>query len=260
MDETLIRELVARIMADPRFQKLLPPAGPTVAGMKTEVLVIVENEEGLQALPDIQRRWNSCCSLQLCVAGPVNVPTASLPQISCEQAMVGRRWARLLVPVCSGRQLTQIAMGLRLDKLCDMVAWAVLQGIPVEIGRFDFGFTAQTPPAYRRVLEAYIQQVAAYGIVAGDVVPAAVLPVSSPPAPILPTPMPWSFGEPVIPVEPETRADMTYDKRLMTEKEAILLPENAVLRLPRATVLTPSAMDVLKKQKVQVYREGVRFL
>ena len=60
--------------------------------------------------------------------------------------------------------------------------------------------------------------------------------------------------------EPETRAAIRYEKNLMTEKEAILLPEYAVLMLNKAVVLTPSAIDTLKRQKVQVYKEGVRFL
>jgi hypothetical protein len=79
-------------------------------------------------------------------------------------------------------------------------------------------------------------------------------------APAGPDLMPWSFGEPVIAVEPEHRADVSYEKNLMTEKEAILIPECSILRIARATVLTPSAIDTLKRQKVQVYREGARYL
>ena len=56
------------------------------------------------------------------------------------------------------------------------------------------------------------------------------------------------------------RPDVPFDKKLMTEKEAVLLPEQAVLNLKRATILTPAAIDVLKQLRVQVYREGVRFL
>ncbi len=56
------------------------------------------------------------------------------------------------------------------------------------------------------------------------------------------------------------RPEVPFDKKLMTEKEAVLLPEQAVLNLKRATILTPAAIDVLKQMRVQVYREGVRFL
>lgn len=260
MDEALVKELVARILTDPRLQALMAPTQTPAAGMKTKALIVVENEAGLQALPEVQRRWGSCCSLQLCIAGPVHVPTATLPQISCDQALTESGWSRILVPVCSGRQLTQIALGLQNDKLSDMIGHAILQGIPVEIGQVDFGFTDRTPAAYRQLLESYLTQVAAFGV---TVKCTAVVETPGPVpvvAPALPALMPWSFGEPVIAAEPENRADMTYEKNLMTEKEAILLPEYAVLRLSRSTVLTPSAIDTLKRQKTQVYREGVRYL
>lgn len=261
MDEALVRELVARILADPRFGSLLTGGEPTAPAVKPAALVIVENSEGLQALPEIQRRLSACCALQLCVAGTVHAPTATLPQVSCEQAMVDPRWSRILLPVCSGRQLVQIATGLRTDKVCDMVAQALLHGIPVELGRVDFGFTPQTPAAYRQLLEGYLKQVSPYGVTlsalpaASSVAPAVV---ASKPTPA--TPLPWTFGEPVVQKEPETRSDMIYDKNLMTEKEAMLFPEHALVQLRRATVLTPSAIDTLKRQKVQVYREGVRVL
>lgn len=260
MDEALIREVVAKLLADSRFQAMLTPVQPTTTAMKTKVLILVENEIGLQALPELQRRWSGCCLLQLCVAGPVNVPTATLPQISCEQALQEAGWSRILVPVCSGRQLTQIAIGMRNDKVCDMIGHAILQGIPVEIGRVDFGFTDRTPAAYRQLLEGYLTQVAAYGVTVGAAETLPALAAGTLAVPVLPPQMPWSFGEPVVSMEPENRAEMTYDKNLMTEKEAILLPEFAVLRLARSTVLTPSAIDTLKRQKVQVYREGVRYL
>ena len=261
MDEALVRELVARILADPRFGALRTGTHPAAPGVKAPALVIVENSEGLQALPEILRRWNHCFSIQLCVAGPVHVPTANLPQISWEQAMKEPCWGKVFVPVCSGRQLAQIATGICADKVCDMVAQAILHGIPVEIGRVDFGFTAQTPAAYRQMMESYLTQVEAYGASISEVsdakTTASVLPELGP---VLAAPMPWTFGEPVVQQEPEIRADITYDKKLMTEKEAILLPEHAVVQLSRETVLTPSAIDTLKRQKMQVYREGVRYL
>ena len=261
MDEALVRELVARILADPRFGSLLSGSAPATPTVKSAALVIVENNEGLQALPEIQRHWSACCSLQLCVAGPVHVPTATLPQISCEQAMMDPHWGKIIVPVCSGRQLAHIATGLGTDKLCDMISRAIIHGIPVEIGRVEFGFTAQTPAAYRQMMEAYLTQVAAYGVSIGKVSETKInAPAVCEPTPVLASPMPWTFGEPVAQKEPETRADVTYDKKLMTEREAMLFPEHAVVQLSRATVLTPSAIDTMKRQKVQLYREGVRYL
>ncbi len=258
MDENVLREVIARIMADPRLQPLLTAATAKSSAQKQNWLVVIENEAGLRALPQIQKQWSSCAELQLCVAGPISVPSASLPQISCENATGRIDWGRILLPVCSAQQLGEVVRGFRRDKVTDLIAWAVLQGIPVEIGYIEYGFSEKTPDAYRRLLEGYVEQAAAYGVTIskGSICPEPTLVDSNQ----LATPLPWSFGEPVHSAEPETRSAVRYEKNLMTEKEAILLPEHAVLMLNKSVVLTPSAIDTLKRQKVQVYKEGVRFL
>jgi hypothetical protein len=258
MDENVLREVIARIMADPRLQPLLTAATAKSSAQKQNCLVVIENEAGLRALPEIQKQWSSCAELQLCVAGQVSVPSASLPQISCENATGRIDWGRILLPVCSAQQVGEVVRGFRRDKVTDLIAWAVLQGIPVEIGYIEYGFSEKTPDAYRRLLEGYVEQAAAYGVTIskGSICPEPAMVSSSQ----LASPLPWSFGEPVHSAEPETRSAVRYEKNLMTEKEAILLPEYAVLLLNKLTVLTPSAIDALKRQKVQVYKEGVRFL
>ena len=177
--------------------------------------------------------------------------------------MAAPKWARIFLPVCAGRQLAQIAAGLSQDKVTELAAWAILQGIPVEIGRVDYGFGEKTPAAYRAMLTGYEQQVAAYGvsIVGACAPPAEALPQPVPPP--RPQELPWSFGEPVgarAPKAPDMRPTVSFDERLMTEKDAILLPRHAVLLIAKGTVLTPSAIDIVKKQKVEVFREGVRYL
>ena len=254
MDETVLREIIARIMSDPRLQPLLA-AGATKN--KETSLIVIENEAGLRALPEIQKRWGCCSELQLCLAGPVSHTAATMPQISCEQAMQFTTWSRIIIPFCSAPQLGEIALGFHHGKVTELAAWAILQGIPVEIGCVEYGFTAKTPEAYRRRLEGYAEQVAAYGVKIGDMQPSQPAAQNVQP---LPPSLPWTFGEPVHSPEPESRSSIAFEKILMTEKEAILLPEHAVLTLKKSTVLTPSAIDVLKRQKVQVYKEGVRFL
>jgi hypothetical protein len=258
MDENVLREVIARIMADPRLQPLLAAATAKSSAQKHNCLVVIENAAGLCALPEIQKQWSSCAELQLCVAGPISVPSASLPQISCENATDRTDWGHILLPVCSAQQLGEVVCGFRRDKVTDLIAWAILQGIPVEIGYIEYGFSEKTPDAYRRLLEGYVEKAAAYGVTIskGSICPAPAVVISNQ----LASPLPWSFGEPVHSTEPETRSAVRYEKNLMTEKEAILLPEHAVLMLNKSTVLTPSAIDTLKRQKVQVYKEGVRFL
>ncbi len=262
VDEALVKELVARILTDPRFQALLTPAQPIGSASKPKALIVVDSEAAKNQLSDIQARWSNGYSLFLCLTAAVDAPAVNLPRMSYDQALAETGWSRILAPVCSGGQLAQIAMGLRNDKLSELVGQAILQGILVEIDRVDFGFTDRTPAAYRQLMEGYLTRVAAYGVTIG---PAQAEPAKpglkdTLAAAVAAAPMPWSCGEPAVSAEPESRTDMTYDKILMTEKEAILLPDHAVLRLLRATILTPSAIDALKRKKVQVYREGVRYL
>lgn len=249
-------------MADPQLAPLLATGGLPAA--KGDGLIIIENREGLAAVPALQKHWGLEYSLRLCVAGPLGLADGALPQVSWDEALA-KSWTRVFFPVINGRQLSAIALGLSLDKLSEAAGWAIRQGIPVAIGRVDYGFSERTPDAYRAVLTGYVKQVAAYGVTVDEAADAA--------PPVIPEPAavtaaerpetPWTAGEPV-----GARADrapgmcptVTFDARLFAEKEAILLPKHAVLLIAKATVLTPSAIDILKKQKVEVYREGVRYL
>ena len=261
MDDSLVKEIVARILADPRFQAMLTAPSPNGAATKPVALVVADSEAAVALLPDLQERWGAGYSLQVCLSGPVPAAKIALPQRSCSQALRDQDWSRLLVPVCSGPQLAEIAMGLRGTPLAALVGEAILRGIPVEIGRVDYGFTDRTPAAYRQLFEGHAKTVAAYGVtIGGKAVPlAATAPAVVPPVPSSAV-LPGNLVEAAVAKDPAFRPEVPYDKKLMTEKEAVLLPEQAVLKLKRATILTPAAIDTLKQLRVQVYREGVRFL
>lgn len=252
MDESLVREIVARILADSRFQALVAGASRNESALKPAALVVADSEAAVALLPELQERWGGCYSLQVFLGAPVEAAAVALPRRSFQEAMAETSWSRLLIPVCSGPQLAEIALGLRGTPLAALAAEAILRGIPVEIGCVDFAFTERTPAAYRKLFEEYMQRVAAYGVTIGSqtVPPQAPLPAVVTPAPSAPTAA----------KEAPFRPEVSFDKKLMTEKEAVLLPEQAVLNLKRATILTPAAIDVLKQMRVQVYREGVRFL
>ena len=252
MDESLVREIVARILADSRFLALVAGASRNESALKPAALVVADNEAAVALLPEVQERWGGCCSLQVFLGASVEAAAVALPRRSFQEAMAETSWSRLLIPVCSGPQLAEIALGLRGTPLAALAAEAILRGIPVEIGRVDFAFTERTPAAYRKLFEEYAERVAAYGVTIGTktVSPAAPTPTVVPPAP----------SAPAVVKEAAFRPEVPFDKKLMTEKEAVLLPEQAVLNLKRATILTPAAIDVLKQMRVQVYREGVRFL
>ena len=252
MDESLVREIVARILADSRFLALVAGASRNESALKPAALVVADNEAAVALLPEVQERWGGCCSLQVFLGASVEAAAVALPRRSFQEAMAEPSWSRLLIPVCSGPQLAEIALGMRGTPLAALAAEAILRGIPVEIGRVDFAFTERTPATYRKLFEEYAQRVAAYGVTIGTKTASPAMPVAEvvPPVP----------AAPVVAMAAAFRPDGSFDKKLMTEKEAVLLPEQAVLNLKRATILTPAAIDVLKQLRVQVYREGVRFL
>jgi len=232
---------------------------------KQQSLVFVDNRESQQALPELERRWGAECSLSFCMDDFPERRAATGPQITWEMAMADTKWTRILVPVCSGQQLAHIALGLSTDKLTSLVGWSIRQGMAVVIDRVDYGFTERTPEAYRVMLNGYVRQVAAYGVIVGA--PALKLTSNQPEADRLSLPeIPWSLAEPV--KNKLTKADeasrqcvaVSFDKRLFSEREAMSLTPLTVLNIAKSTVLTPSAIDVLKKLKVEVYRGEVKYL
>ena len=179
----------------------------------------------------------------------------------------------MIIPVCSTGQLAQIALGLTLDKITDLVSWAIKTNIPVEIGSINEEFTERTPSVYCDLFTKYLQQAAAYGVMIGKKAQSAVQPVAAEAeTALLPTSenafaadsdlVPWSFTIDVKKADPVSvdRQEISFTKRLFSIKEAMTVPLYAILHVARGTVLTPSAIDQLKGNKVQVFREGVQCL
>lgn len=261
MDESLVKKIVTLIMADPRFQAMFVGSARNEASPKQVAVVVADNEAAVALLPKLQDRWRDSFSLQVCLDGSVAATKIELPQRSFQEVMTDKSWSRLLIPVCSGKQLAEIALGLQGTSISALAAEAILRGIPVEISRVNFAFTERTPVAYRKLFESYVEKVAAYGVIidTGIMPPAELatpVSVTSPSVPILTK----DLTKTSVLKETTFHKEVLYDKNLMTEKEAVLLPEQAVLNLSRATIITPSAIDALKHMKVQVYREGVRYL
>jgi hypothetical protein len=256
-------------LTDPKIQCLLAGTATETAVKKPECLVVVENEAGVRALPDIEKR---CASqdLRLCVIGNSQVSNTSLSPITWEEAKKIKVWQRILIPVCSVGHLAQMALGLSFDNISELTAWAIKQRVPVEIGQVEYEFTEQTPQVYRDLFAGYVRQLATYGVVIGgqpavsqQVIPSTPLPGSvagSGEAATLP--VPWSFSAAVEKTEtaPESCLEISFTKRLFSVKETMSVPPYAILRIAQATVLTPSAIDALKSKNIGVFREGVRCL
>lgn len=261
MDEALIKKIVARILADPQMLAILASGieQPKVdSDTKPVALVLIDSVASLERFQTLKDNWRQCWSLRVCSLGSATNAAGEFPTRSCEQTLNESDWQQLLIPVCSGAQLAAFALGLQTSPAEAVFAQAVLRGLPVEIAAVEFGFTERTPAAYRNLLQNYQQQIQQYGVSFGS--KSAPVPVNRPvaePAPGIGTAA-ASCCEPIS--SDPNPASVTFSKKLLTEKEAILLPGQSILKLQRDTILTPSAIDALKLLKVQVYREGVRFL
>jgi hypothetical protein len=277
VNEKLLREVITRILSDPNIQGLLTNVSPEVSPEKPECLVLVQCEDGLAALADIERRYGCDWNIQLCNIGDEIQVDLSLSRISWVHVKAKKTWARVVIPVCSSGQLAQIAMGLSLDKVGELTSWAIKQSIPVEIGQVKDEFTERTPQAYRDLFAGYFEQATAYGVIIGDdhlvtksapVLQSALATMS----PVVPLStknasnrgesdlVPWSFSvdRKIDESIPTQRPRISFTKHLFSVKEAMALPSYTVLQVARGTVLTPSALDTLKSNKVEVIREGMK--
>lgn len=280
MNEKLLREVIARVLSDPTVQGMLKNENPEILPEKPACLVLVESKEGLQSLSDIERCYGSDLDVKLCIVGDEELQVeSSVSRISWVNVKEKRTWKRIVIPVCSSGQLAQIALGLSLDKVSELTSWAIKQNIPVEIGQVKNEFTERTSQAYRDLFAGYVKQVTAYGVMIGDGCKvAAAAPVLQtiaalvPPVASLPTTnvssggesdlVPWSFSVDRKPEDstPACRCQISFTKRLFTVKEAMALAPYTVLQVAKGTVLTPSALDALKSNKVEVVRQGVKCL
>lgn len=275
MNEKLLREVIARVLSDPNIQGLLKSASPEVPPEKPECLVLVEGKEGLHALANIERRYGCDFFLRVCILDEEQVQAdSSLARISWANVKAKRTWERIVIPVCSSGQLAQIALGLSLDRVSELTSWAIKQNIPVKIGQVKDEFTERTPQSYRDLFAGYLRQATAYGVVIGEGYTATEaepvpLPEPAPVASIFMTNssdrresnlVPWSFNvdRKTEDSTPLSRPKVSFIKHLFSVKEAMALLPYTVLQVAKGTVLTPSALDILKSNKVEVVREGVK--
>ena len=252
MNEAMLKEIITRILSSPELQSLIT-VDSEVPGAKPGCLVLLNNQESVCQLTALEERYRQDYYLRVCVDGPIEL-AKNINRVSYEEAMRESQWERIHVPVCSADQLAQIALGLCTDHTTKLISRGIIAGIPVEIERVNWEFTARTPEKYRQIFENYVRQVVGFGVIIAENYfslqqPAVLVSGGSK--------EPQSSQ---VSCEQQLHSDVRYEKRLLSGKEALQLPGNGVLQIDKSTVLTPTAIDVLKQQKIEVYREGVRCL
>lgn len=264
MNEVLLAQIIRQVLSDPAMQSLL--GNSQRVEMKSKRLVLLEADVAVSdVLQSVQAKWGQDHEIRFFYPGSTS--GILLPQgVSWVKATDARRetdWQSVILPVCSPGLLAKIALGLLDDPISEHIAWAIRQGISVEIMKAELGFTMKTPQPYRQLYERYLQQVQEYGVIVHECVDG--LPRASslenftgfkPQAEVHAAMEHWG------PMTSEGRDDskIIFDKKYLSEKEAFSIPLNASVVITKKTVVSPLAKDVLKMRKIHVWRDGEVFL
>lgn len=252
MNEELIAKVVKQVLDDPRIQMLL--RGHVEPQARPQMLILLnyapDLPEQLQRMRDL---WARAYSLKVLASPGVERCRPELPEgmewVTFEEAYNGC-WQRIVLPTCSHNTLAKIALGLRDTPISIMAAEGIMRGIPVELCTSQLKFTEKTPPAYRQLYEGYLKQVESYGVVVReslcDVNSRRCAPVSG-----------ANSSECALPQGASSREVVSWERRLLTEKDVLNFPVGCAVRVGKATIISPLAMDTLKKRRIEILREGV---
>ncbi len=242
MNEGLVAEIVRQILADPVFIKRFKEMG---LFEKPKLLLLSENPMQIDGTwESILKKWGESFSMY-CLGTPRFDCQEGVVSITEEQASV-YQWERVIVSDCSVSTYVRIALGLRDNSISKFVGEALLKGITVEIYEPDFGFTPNTHNSYKHLYKNYNQQLQSFGVVITNSI--------------------WNVActEQDSPVkaaviqETETKT-ISFEKKLLGEKDAFGLPPNCTLKITKRTVISPLAKDVLKMRKIQLDMNGEAF-
>lgn len=273
MNEELIAQIVSRVLSDPEVQKLLTKdlSQSTVAVEKPNLLVLLNNAPNLIDLCNqMQKIWSSDYSIKVLGTAVVRRSKLELPVgmewVTLYDATHNYEWEKVVIPACTANTLAKIALGLRDTPLCEMAAEAIVRGIPVEIYTSNLGFTSKTPVAYKQLYESYLERLRSFGVIVKDSVFSDLEVKES------------SIGHGSADKNEQSFCDFEegnnrenclasdfaderevvfWRDKLLSEKEAVKLPPNSVLKLDRGVIVTPLAKDALKLRNIEIYQEQV---
>jgi len=268
VNDTLVQKIVQLIMNDPELrQQILASQPVTPESAKHEILVLLNYAPNMaKVLEKIAAEWGK--GYQISVLGTDSVKTEQLPipsgmhLISCSEALKQRNWQRVILPTCSANTLAKIALGVRDNAVCELAGRAIAGGIPVELVTDYLGFTAQTPLAYRQLYAGYIGRLRKYGVVVKDQ-PGNLLALEpelkSETVNHIDAMTPHMYQAlPLIsaPVGDYAQASVIcWEGKLMTEQDAVNLPEESVVKVAKKAIISPLAKDKLRQRHIEIVRE-----
>lgn len=255
-------------MNDPELrQQILSSQSAAQESAKNEILVLLNYAPNMaKVLEKIAAEWGR--DYRISVLGTDSVKSEQFPLpsgmhlISCSEAFKQRNWQRVILPTCSANTLAKIALGVRDNAVCELAGRAIAEGIPVELVTDHLGFTARTPLAYRQLYAGYIGRLRKYGVVIKDQ-PGNLLALDPDLKPETVnycdamTPHMYQTVSLVSPPASDyTQASVIcWEGKLMTEQDAVNLPEDSVIKVAKKAIISPLAKDKLRQRHIEIVRE-----
>lgn len=250
------------------MQKVLATQSSRTEAAKPEVLILLNYVPNLNALLEgLEAIWGHDYQLSVLGTDAVMAEEPGLPAgmrwVACLEAISQSNWQRILIPACSANTLAKLALGIRDNSLCEIAGRAIAVGIPIELTVDYLGFTPLTPPAYRQCYAGYAEILRQYGVMIKDphnhlgILPANVnLPKADVCDVIKPQCQPVTQAPVCAPVSDYTKAAVIcWEGKLLTEQDAVSLPEESVIKVARKAIISPLAKDKLRQRNIEVVRE-----
>lgn len=249
MNEELINSIVQRILSDPDLQRLLESAQAETTTVKPNCLILLNFVPDIErVLKEINTRWGADNTLTILPSDSMLALKPNLPNgmswITPQEALTNADWQKMIIPTCSPNTLAKVALGIRDNPICEMVGRGISQGIPIELGTEYLGLTSQTPQAYQKLYEGYLQQVKLYGINVFTTLTSHHIAVTNKSLIVK------NIGQAVR--KPEI---IRFDKKLLADKDAFSFPEKSMVIVEKATVISPLARDTLKLRQIELRQD-----
>lgn len=283
MKEELIQQIVRRILSEPAFQALLQGNAegsieePRV--VKPDGLVLLNYvPEFEQVLNALKLSYGTDYSLSILPSDQAFEAKPILQEgmtwITPEDALSKTTWQKILVPACSPNTLAKAALGLRDNPLSEIIGRAVTQGIPIVLVTEYLGFTAQTPKAYQKLYEGYLETVKSYGVlVCATLGEAPALLKDRKASTFSQVSAVTQAGQHNQTTFYEHRSGMCeqnhasyeqkasvhevicYPKKYLADKDAYGIAEESIILIKQGTVISPLARDTLKSRRIELRQE-----
>ena len=246
MKEELIQQIVRRILSEPAFQALLQ--GDNAGSIEEPRVVKPDGLVLLNYVSDFEPVINA---LKLSYGTDYNLSIIPSDQafeakpnlsegmtwITPKDTLSKTTWQKIIVPACSANTLAKAALGLRDNPISEIIGRAIIQGIPIVLATEHLGFTAQTPKAYQRLYEGYLQTVKSYGVTVCE-----------------------TLGEGPALLKDKKKLSAPevtcYEKKYLADKDAYGIAEESIVLVKPGTVISPLARDTLKSRRIELRQES----